>query len=525
MRLLTQRYLAQITIEANAAFAINSGKVGLLNDNMVAKDANGLPYLPGTSIAGVLRHAIGKDLENDLFGNTGASNGGNNDTEGGIGSRLVVSPGLMVGKEGKALEGLQAIDFEDPFYSLCRTLPIRDHVKINSKGAAEKGSKYDEELVFKGARFVFEIELRGSENEHHAWSDLLTILESPDFRLGSGSRKGHGEFKVIYEKSSYRIFNLTLEADLTDYLIKNVSLNSPVPKGTPMHTRKKQSYAGWEKYELHLTAKDFFIFGAGFGDGDVDHITKKEKIISWDNHLPKVSDHEYILIPATSIKGALAHRVRYHYSGIIDDFVESPKDTIQPETILDKGLIMEELIALVNFDELDMQTPEELYKELEQKVKEFDFKKSQNWISFESKLQDEAASILKTGDSGEESNLAIKILFGFANNKLIEEGIASGKGNVLLNDIYLPYTKQNEKVFNHVKIDRFTGGAIDGALFQEKAYYAANEKIEITIYVKTTALQDSKIKQAWEETIEDLCKGGIPLGGMTTKGHGFFQEI
>ena len=154
MILLTHRYLAQITIEASSAFAINSGKLGLLNDNVVAKDANGLPYLPGTSIAGVLRHSISEEFENEIFGSPGTSN-----TNDGIGSRLIISAGLMVGKEGKVIEGLEPIDFSEAFYSNFNILPLRDHVKISSKGSAVKGAKYDEELVFKGSRFVFELEL------------------------------------------------------------------------------------------------------------------------------------------------------------------------------------------------------------------------------------------------------------------------------------------------------------------------------------------------------------------------------
>ena len=521
MILLTHRFLAQITIEANTTFVINSGKVGLLNDNSVAKDANGLPFLPGTSIAGVLRHAIGKDIENDLFGFKGTSN----DEDGGSGSRLIISPGLIVGKEGKVIEGLQNIDFEDSFYSLFRALPIRDHVKINSKGSAEKGAKYDEEVIFKGTRFVFEIELKGSKDDLDIWSHLLSILASPDFRLGSGTRKGHGEFKIIHEKSSNRVFDLTMPSDLSDYQTKTVSLNSPIQNSTKLNPDRRQGTNGWEKYHLQLKAKDFFLFGAGFGDGDVDHITKRERTIAWVDDIPKASDEEFILIPATSIKGALAHRVRYHYSKLVGDFVESPKDNYQPEATLDEQKILDELHSQIKWDDLDIHTPEELFKELEQKVKEFDPTKTQQWESFEKQLKDEAATILKSGDSGDESNQAIKTLFGFANNNSNDQEAASGKGSVLISDIYVPYHRGNDKVFNHVKIDRFTGGAIDGALFQEKAYYGANADIYLEIYVKSQALNEPSIRQAWENTVADLLQGGVPLGGMTTKGHGFFNGI
>lgn len=522
MKQLTHRFLAQITIESNSAFAINSGQVGLQNDNMVAKDANGLPYLPGTSIAGVLRHSIAKDLENELFGSKGTPKSINKESEDGFGSRLIISPGLMVGKDGKVIEGLQVIDFDDPYYSLFRGLPIRDHVKINSKGSAEKGAKYDEELVFKGTRFVFEIELKGSKEDLETWNQLLNLMESPDFRLGSGTRKGHGEFKLIHDRSCQRVFDLTQDLDLSDYLSKTVSLNTPIPNGLKLNLEKIQGLKGWVKYELQLKAKDFFLFGAGFGDGDVDHITKREKIISWVNNSPKIIEDEFILIPATSIKGALAHRVRFHYSKNLGDCIESPKSRYQPKATLEQENILDELNSLVKWDTLDTNTPEDLFKELELKIQEFDPKKTQQWNSFENQLKDEAADILKSGDQTEESNQAIKTLFGYANNKNKDEQKSSGKGNVIIHDIYLPYKKTNDKVFNHVKIDRFTGGAIDGALFQEKAFYGKDLDFDLNLYVKSEALEDPNINKAWNDTLTDLIKGGIPLGGMTTKGHGFF---
>lgn len=520
MNLLTHRFLAQITIEANSAFAINSGKVGLQNDNMVAKDANGLPYLPGTSLAGVLRHSFGKNIENEIFGNSGRPESTKEVSDGGQGSRLTISPGLIVGKEGKVIQCLQVVDFEDSFYSLFRTLPLRDHVKINSKGSAEKGAKYDEELVFKGTRFVFEIELKGTKEDQETWNRLLNLLESPDFRLGSGTRKGHGEFNLIHEKCTQRIFDLSLPSELKDYLSKSVSLHSSIPGGKKLDLEKSVSFESWKKYELQLNAKDFFLFGAGFGDGDVDHITKREKIISWVNHIPVIADEEFILIPATSIKGALAHRVRYHFSKNLEDFIESPKDGYQSQATLEEEKILTELNSIVKWDTLDTDTPEELFKELEQKIQDFDPSNTLSWNSFENQLKDEAANILKTGDQTDESNQAIKTLFGYANNS--EKKNSSGKGNVILSDIYIPYQKKNDKVFNHVRIDRFTGGGIDGALFQEKAYYGKKDRIELKIFVKNEALEDVKIDKAWKDTLTDLMQGGIPLGGLTTKGHGFF---
>ena len=62
----TTRYVSRIVLEAKTPFAIGSGEKDLLTDALVAKDVNGLPYLPGTSlpVGGPGTHAV-------LAGHTG----------------------------------------------------------------------------------------------------------------------------------------------------------------------------------------------------------------------------------------------------------------------------------------------------------------------------------------------------------------------------------------------------------------------------------------------------------------------
>lgn len=56
----------------------------------------------------------------------------------------------------------------------------------------------------------------------------------------------------------------------------------------------------------------------------------------------------------------------------------------------------------------------------------------------------------------------VEDIFGAKKDKKID----GFKGNILISDLYLE--KNDTKIFDHVSIDRFTGGAIEGALFQEK---------------------------------------------------------
>ena len=52
------RFLARIIIEAKTPLNIGSGNKGIKSDSLVLRDINGLPFIPGTTIAGLIRHSI-----------------------------------------------------------------------------------------------------------------------------------------------------------------------------------------------------------------------------------------------------------------------------------------------------------------------------------------------------------------------------------------------------------------------------------------------------------------------------------
>ena len=84
------RHLARIIVEAVTPIAIGTGSKDILTDAPVVRDINGLPYIPATSLAGVIRHALGiADDQEGIFGH--------HDKKGGLGSRR--SEERRVGKE------------------------------------------------------------------------------------------------------------------------------------------------------------------------------------------------------------------------------------------------------------------------------------------------------------------------------------------------------------------------------------------------------------------------------------------
>lgn len=432
------KYIARFLVEAETPLFVGSGQSTLLKDALVQKDANGFPMIPGTSLAGVLRHAFSKSREassiSTLFGD---SKGG--DT--GTGSLLKVSPALMMLNEKAVSEGLLLDGKWDGLKQEFENLPVRQHVRISDKGVAKDGGLFDNEVIFKGTRFVFELELTDYSGDFAScWKAILDIVASPDFRIGSGSRNGYGSLKVLRVQK----FQFDLRAEMDNYLNLSPSFNAINWDTAASWDGKHQSPSPSKiHYQLQLAPDPFFLFGSGYGDEDVDNTPVEEEVVKYSEK--GIQFVKETIVPGSSVKGAISHRVAFHYNK-------------------------------------------------NEKIK--------RWAGTEkSKL----------------SNEAVEELFGIAG-----EGIKAAKaGKVFINDVFLNQKQvNNDKVFNHVAIDRFTGGALEGALFSEKVSHLNDDKLEINLFLDSNV--DEIYRDALKEALMDICKGLLPLGGMTTKGHGIF---
>lgn len=484
----THRYLARFVIEAETPLAVGSGERDVLTDRLVATDVNGLPYIPGTALAGVLRNAFSATVDKDktillnLFGyaeqDVKEENKGKKEEEKdkGKGSRLILTSAQIVGKDGKkVIDGWHEEELKDEFYANFQNLPIRQHVRISHKGAAEQHGKFDEQVVYKGTRFCFEMELVGTNDDKEAWGKLLAEISNPTFRIGGGTRKGFGAIRVEGVKSE--VLNLADEKDLNRYLEKTSNLNDSFWDNiqSPQSHQSRQSDK-WIQYELRLTPDDFFLFGSGFGNesGSADMSYVTEKVIDWSTGIATFTE-EKVLIPVTSVKGALAHRTAFHFNKAKEVFADKFKEPGFCNSLIQKGY----------------------------------------WIPDECKYFDSN----KTDDIFKmvtEGNPAVRNLFGYSAND--KDG---QRGNVIFSDIYSE-KDFNKKLLNHVAIDRFTGGAMDGALFSEEVT-ATKEQFILKIFVKEEKNGFSDYLKAFEYALNDLCTGMLPLGGGTMRGHGCFN--
>jgi len=423
------RYVAHITIEAKTPLRVGCGNSDFYQDSPVQRDFNSLPMILGTSIAGVLKDLY-KDNK-DIFGYQDERE------DKGEGSKVIVSNALLVDKNNKVNENL--LVEKNNFLKLFESLPIREHTAITHKGVAKDGSKFDQELVYKGSRFRFALEVIEDKD---AFESLINILKTPLFRLGGKTTAGFGSFDIV----DIATLEINSIEDLKNY---SSSLNSLIDKAEKIN-EKPEDYKFYTKYLLKLKPDDFFIFGSGFGDEEADMTPVYEEVINYDKE-ELIS--KKILIPATSIKGALSHRTAFYYNKVKNRYADI-KD---------------------NFD--------------------------------------------KTEDIVGENNEAVKAIFGHKKELSNEQKELGVKGKIYISDCFMDDTS-SKKVFDHVSIDRFTGGAIEGALFQEKTI--ADSREYILEIVLNNDIEQEYI-EVFEEALKDVCKGQLSLGGLTTKGHGIFS--
>lgn len=452
----THRYLARIIIEAATPLAMGTGEGNVMTDRLIATDVNGLPYIPGTALAGVLRNALttvdNKNEMNELFGFQKGDKG--------LGSRLILSSAQLVGFDGKIIDGIQSKITETEFYKDFQNLPIRQHVRISHKGASETGGKFDEQVVYKGTRFCFEMELVGTADDNSVWKEFLAQFSNPGFRIGGGTRKGFGAISI--SEYQEKVFDLTNE--LQAYLNKTSDLSDDKFWKEVTSVTPNPGESNWIKYKITLTPDDFFLFGSGFGTENADMNYVTEKVVDWRNGKVEFSE-EKVLIPVSSVKGALAHRVAFNYNKANDVFIDK-----QPtlDALKDRKYIV------------DIETKKD---------------------------EDRFQAIVTQG------NPAVRSLFGYP-----AKGDDGQRGNTIFSDVYLKQPA-NQKLLNHVAIDRFTGGTMEGALFSEEVV-GSKETFVLTSLVNNGIQQE--YLDAFESSLKDLCKGMLPLGGGTMRGHGCF---
>ena len=309
----------RLVIETQTPMAINSGLREVGFDSQLARDANGLPYIPGTSIAGVWRNLAERLLDKSVadlwFGSTERR------------STLAISDGVLLDSKQNLVKGLVSkadINADELLKVLVLARPHhRDRVALNDRGVASETAKFDQILLPKGLRFCIDVRWQGEESQLTDWQALIALWQTKLFALGADTRNGLGQIKIIgcAEQST----------DLTD-----VSTVHPANKIRDFYTQPLPSSHNLNEVDvapicaMTLQAESYWRFGSGTQllnaqQTDADIISYSEPSVIWRNGQADWQGNKPVLC-GSAIKGIIAHRVAFHYNQLTERFAETIAD-------------------------------------------------------------------------------------------------------------------------------------------------------------------------------------------------------
>lgn len=468
--------LARVTIETRSPLLIGVEGGDGFHDALFTTDANGLPTIPGESLAGILRHALAEGRDPSTAERCKKAFG-YQDGDTGDSSAVEISWAQVHGSDDRPV-AFRGATLDDEVLAFLAAGAIRDHVRLDMNGVAYEGAKFDELVVPAGARFTFEI--RVLERAGLPLHELLRFLDRPETAIGRGSRRGLGHLAIV--RAVGRKFDLTRPEDRKIWETLPVAVHLPLPRGylEPLdHRDKLQPPAGgapepiarqWHSGVLELSPMGTWYVGGTIDPGLPDRPRKDgtlktsdrfpmaERFVTWEGGQGRVSARHRWLLPASSLKGALRHRVAFHARRLSRQF--APGDASSP-----------------------------------------------GWAP-------EASHPFET--------------YWFGQARGDDELDAWGRerqgppGRVMLSDACIDMAESPDKdlhAFDHVSLDRFTHGPIDGRLFDELALNKPGLKLKIPIAVADSSATPEE-RAALAAALQDLCEGRLWIGAAGSRGHG-----
>lgn len=450
--------ICRMIVETVSPLHIGGGEKDYILDDPVDRDIFGFWRIPGTSLAGLLRSECLKYFDlittESLFG---SSNGKDSSLVWCSDANLLdydYESNLLTAYQKQNLGSEQARQIKIQMGPY-----IRDHVRISlTTGVAEDAAKFDEEIVPLGTRFAFELKfVDGKDKQESAAPDLVNAF----LYLCSLLKQGKISFGGSLVNGFGRI--KCVYCEVREFNLKEIS--------------------GLESW-LNLKKGIKFNQNAGVVI-DLDKLTfnnPQKNItegISFDFSLPLKTDGP--LLPGGT-------------------------EVINTPTVADQN-------NDYGADMVCLKTPKISYKN-----QSVSFVYTLSGSSLRGAIRHRCYDIAEIKYGKDEANKIIDSVFGFASNQ--SDGQEANKtlgasGKIYCSEIY--FTNAKTKRVQHVAIDRFTGGAIKGALFDEAPLWGSSLKLKVRIRGVDLSPKETDVLN---HALLDLMMGRLPLGGGTNRGNG-----
>lgn len=268
---LLKKIVYFVSVQLVSPLCISKGD-GILTDNDVLVNGEGVPFIPGYSLVGAMRGYLEKEKQQDcIFGYE--------DMEKNVGR-------------------MSSMFVSDLYFDSIVKTAVRDGVSLSDKKTAISQGKFDMEVIDTGAKghFYMELQLRQNDKEDDFLEQLTQVFcgwKQKEIRLGSKKSRGYGEIGLMTVKKKEFNSNNILEykdayciekqqdgtwetvdiASLDETMSRYVTISLPL------------------RLEGGISIRQY---SAKKGEPDYVHITANEKPV----------------IPGTSFAGAIRHRLK-----------------------------------------------------------------------------------------------------------------------------------------------------------------------------------------------------------------------
>lgn len=266
-----KKIVYSISVDLMSPLCISKGD-GILTDNDVLVNGEGIPFVPGSSLAGAMRGYIEKDKQQEcIFGYE------NMHTNEGQMSSLFVS---------------------DLFFEGAVCTAVRDGVRLSDKKAAMTKGKFDMEVIDTGTTgcFYMELVIRQKDDEKTLLEQLDQVFlgwREKEIRLGSKKSRGYGEVCLLDVKK--KVFD---SSNILEYKDAYCDVKQQDDTWETVNlTEKEADKTKYITITLPLRLEGGISirqYGARKNEPDFVHITANGKPV----------------IPGTSFAGAIRHRLK-----------------------------------------------------------------------------------------------------------------------------------------------------------------------------------------------------------------------
>lgn len=277
---LSKRIVLYIQLQLKSPLNVSSG-MDDITDSDVIRDAEGRPFVAGSSLAGAARAYLGKSKHEDcLMGYSGKIDNKNQSQDIGRMSSLFIS------------------DFVFDFDIAQPKTNVRDGVALEEdQKVAKAGSKYDMEIIEAGARghFYMELSVRKGDDESQMRREVSYVIKGMDdgeVRLGSKKTRGFGE--VTVSRVSSRTYDAGNWLEYKDAFTDVEWGNAADEKSSWLAAAPNESQTVHIRVPLRMPGGiSIRQYAARKGEPDFVHL----------------SDHGFPVIPGSSMAGSLRSRI------------------------------------------------------------------------------------------------------------------------------------------------------------------------------------------------------------------------